>query len=97
MAHLCLQYKPFREYSNFRIVLVGATTNRLEVCIAVCLGSIYVSKLTLNLSLGFHASDNIVRLAHFFQTLSLCRIDLATHYHQVSNSPPPNLPSLYLL
>ena len=96
IAYLGLQYKPFRGYSNFPIVLVGATANRLEICIAVCVGPIYVSKLlALDLSLGFHASDNIVRLARVFQALSLCCKHLQTYYDGVSNSAPPKLSCLY--
>jgi hypothetical protein len=41
------------------------------------MGPIYVTKLlTLDLSLGFHASDNMIRLARVFGALSRCRIDL---------------------
>jgi hypothetical protein len=91
-----LQYKRFREYSNFPIVLVGATANRLEISIAVCVGSIYVSKLlALDLSLGFHASDNIVRLARVFKALSLCRVDLQKYYDEVNNLTSPRLSCLY--
>ena len=65
VACLCLQFKRFRE---FCIVLVGATANRLEISVAVCVGSIYVSKLlTLDLSLGFHTSDNVIRPARVFE------------------------------
>ncbi len=96
IAYLGLQYKPFRGYSNFPIVLVGATANRLEICIAVCVGPIYVSKLlALDLSLGFHASDNIVRLARVFQALSLCCKHLKVYYDGVRNSAPPKLSGLY--
>ena len=66
-VYLSSQYKCFREYCNFPIVLVGATANRLEISVAVCVGPIYVTKLlSLDLSLGFHASDNIIRLARVF-------------------------------
>jgi len=96
IAYLGLQYKPFRGYSNFPIVLVGATANRLEICIAVCVGPIYVSKLlALDLSLGFHASDNIIRLARVFQALSLCCKHLKVYYDGVRNSAPAKLSGLY--
>ena len=96
IAYLGLQYKPFRGYSNFPIVLVGATANRLEICIAVCVGPIYVSKLlALDLSLGFHASDNIVRLARVFRSLSLCYKRLQAYYDGVANSTSPKLSCLY--
>jgi hypothetical protein len=90
-----LQYKHFREYSNFPIVLVGATANRLEISIAVCMGSIYVSKLlVLDLSLRFHASDNIIRLARIFKALAHCRVDLRKYYDRVAKFLPPKLSCL---
>ena len=39
--------------SNIPVVLVGITANRLEISIAVCIGSLYVSKLLLPFLLGF--------------------------------------------
>ena len=51
--------------------------------------------LTLDLSLGFHASDNIIRLARVFQALSRCRVDLHDYYDGVRTSPPPRLSCLY--
>jgi hypothetical protein len=96
VAYLCLQFKRFREFCNFPIVLVGATANRLEISVAVCVGSIYVTKLlTLDLSLGFHASDNIIRLARVFGALSRCRADLKNYYDGVTNLDSPRLSCLY--
>ena len=96
IAYLCLQYKRFREYSNFPIVLVGATANRLEISTAVCVGPVYVSKLlVLDLSLGFHASNNVIRLARTFKALSRCRADLRKYYDGVNNLFPPKLSCLY--
>ena len=51
--------------------------------------------LTLDLSLGFHASDNIIRLARVFGALSRCRLDLRDYYARVSNLTPPRLSCLY--
>ena len=96
VAYLCLQFKRFREFCNFPIVLVGATANRLEISVAVCVGSIYVSKLlTLDLSLGFHASDNIIRLARVFEVLSDCRIALQRYYDEVGRLRTPRLSCLF--
>ncbi|KAF8340881.1 hypothetical protein F5887DRAFT_1225861 [Amanita rubescens] len=65
------KFKRFREFCNFPIVFVGATANRLEISVAVCVGPICVTKLlTLDLSLGFHASDNIIRLGSCLWSLS---------------------------
>jgi hypothetical protein len=96
IAYFFLQYKPYREYSNFPIVLIGVTANRLEISIAVCVGAIYVSKLlTLDLSSGFHASNNIVCLARVFRVLSICRVDLQTYYDEVNSLAHPKLSCLY--
>ena len=96
VAYLCLQFKRFREFCNFPIVFVGATANRLEISVAVCVGPIYVTKLlTLDLSLGFHASDNIIRLARVFGALSRCRADLKHYYDRVRNLNFPRLSCLY--
>ena len=86
----------FREFCNFPIVFVGATANRLEISVAVCVGPIYVTKLlTLDLSLGFHGSDNIIRLARVFGVLSRCRADLKIYYDRVRNLDFPRLSCLY--
>ncbi|KAF8335524.1 hypothetical protein F5887DRAFT_989005 [Amanita rubescens] len=89
-------FKRFREFCNFPIVFVGATANRLEISIAVCVGPIYVTKLlTLDLSLGFHAFDNIIRLARVFGALSRCRADLKNYYDRVRDLDFPKLSCLY--
>jgi serine/threonine protein kinase len=93
---LCLQFKRFREFCNFPIVFVGATANRLEISVAVCVGPVYMTKLlTLDLSFGFHASDNIIRLARVFGALSSCRADLKKYYDGVRNLDSPRLSCLY--
>ncbi|CAA7257512.1 unnamed protein product [Cyclocybe aegerita] len=90
------KYKRFRGLCNFPIVLVGATANRLEISLTVCVGPIYVTKLlTLDLSLGFHASDNIIRLARVFSVLSSCRTDLQIYYDNASKLEAPRLSGLY--
>ncbi|KDR76199.1 hypothetical protein GALMADRAFT_210854 [Galerina marginata CBS 339.88] len=92
----CDQYKPFREYCNFPMVLIGATANRLEISIAVCVGPIYVTKLlTLDLSLGFRASDNVIQLARVFKVLSRHRVELQSYYQNVKNSASPRLSCLF--
>ena len=96
VAYLCLQFKRFREFCNFPIVFVGATANRLEISVAVCVGPVYMTKLlTLDLSFGFHASDNIIRLARVFGALSSCRADLKKYYDGVRNLDSPRLSCLY--
>ena len=95
-SSLVLQFKRFREFCNFPIVFVGATANRLEIAVAVCVGPIYVTKLlTLDLSLGFHASDNIIRLTRVFGSWSRCRAELKSYYDRVRNLDFPRLSCLY--
>lgn len=96
MAYFFLQYNHFREYSNFPSVLIGVTANRLEISIAVCVGPVYVSRLlVLDLSLGFHASDNVIRLARTFKALSVCRTNLRKYYDDINDHLPPKLSCLY--
>jgi len=77
----------------FPIVLLGATANQLEISIAVCNQA---SKLlVLDLSLGFHASDNVIRLTRTFKALSCCRVDLRKYYDRVTRLLPPKVSCLY--
>ncbi|KAG5636817.1 hypothetical protein H0H81_006764 [Sphagnurus paluster] len=82
------EYRPFREYSNFPIVLIGATANRLEIAVAVFAGSTYVTKLrTFDFSLGFHASDNIIRLARLptsYTLLYISQPDTPRSFHDIT-------------
>ncbi|KAF8172668.1 hypothetical protein BJ912DRAFT_993599 [Pholiota molesta] len=81
----------FREYCNFPSVLIGITANRLEIAIAVCVGSIYVTKLlTLDLSLDFHASDNIICLARVFKVLKCHLLGLKEYYRSIKTTPAPS-------
>ncbi|KAF8880351.1 hypothetical protein CPB84DRAFT_1874841 [Gymnopilus junonius] len=90
------QYKSFRKYCNFPSVLIGITANRFEISIAVCVGPVYVTKLlTLDLSMDFHASDNIICLARVFKVLRRHRLELEKYYQSVKTSPPPKLSCLF--
>jgi serine/threonine protein kinase len=93
-----LQCKAFWEYCNFPSVLIGITANRLEIAIAVCVGSIYVTKLLmLDLSLDFHASDNIICLARVFKVLRHHQLDLKEYYRSIKTllAAPPTLSCLF--
>lgn len=70
----------FQRHQEFIITIVNdhciltflSTSLRFNVCI----GSVYAMKLlVINLFLGFHASENIIRLADVFKALSRCRSD----------------------
>ncbi|KDR71452.1 hypothetical protein GALMADRAFT_143725 [Galerina marginata CBS 339.88] len=78
------------------MVLIGATANRLEISVAVCVGPIYVTKLLmLDLSFGFHASDNAIRLARIFKVLSRHRTELENYYQSVKSLASPRLACLF--
>lgn len=51
--------------------------------------------LTLDLSLGFHASGNIIRLARVFKVLSRHRVELEKYYQSVKTSASPKLSCLF--
>ncbi|KAG5651027.1 hypothetical protein H0H81_010155 [Sphagnurus paluster] len=64
------KYKPFRDFCNFPTVLLGIAENRIDTSMAVCIGEIHVTKLlTLDVIVGFLASDNIIHLARVFKAL----------------------------
>ena len=50
---------------------------------------------TLDLSLGFHTSDNIIRLARVFEVLSDCRKALQRYYGEVGRLRSPRLSCLF--
>ncbi|KAF8956121.1 hypothetical protein BDZ97DRAFT_1672053 [Flammula alnicola] len=90
------KYRHFQEFCNFPTVLVGVAENRIDISIAVCVGEIHVTKLlTLDVTAGFFASDNIVRLARVFKALSCCQKDLALYYGEVRQKTTPPLSSLF--
>jgi len=64
--------------------------------VAVSIGRVYVTRLlVLDLSFGFHASDNIIRLARVFKVLGQCNDSLRTYYDEIKVSLPPKLLCLY--
>ena len=51
MVYLSFQYKCFRGYCNFAVVVVSTAANRLDISVDVCVGLIFVTKLlSLDLS-----------------------------------------------
>jgi hypothetical protein len=86
----------FREFCNFPIVLLGVAENRIDISIAVCVGEIHITKLlTLDITSGFLASDNTIRLARIFKALSYCRKDLTCYYDEIGQETAPKLSSLF--
>lgn len=85
-------------YCNFPIIVIGISANHLETSVAVCIGPMYVPVtrlFTLDLSLGFHISNTIMRLVRVVAAFSLCRMDLKSCNDGVINSAPPRLSSLF--
>jgi hypothetical protein len=94
MSHICrfehrsLQFKRFQKFCNFPIVLVGVTSNRLDILrrrlrrTDLC---DQVTHLTPDPPLWFYAADSIIRLARVFWALSRCRVDLKVYYDGVRN------------
>ncbi|TFK23838.1 hypothetical protein FA15DRAFT_641962 [Coprinopsis marcescibilis] len=92
----CSKYDNVRGSCNFPVVLIGIADARLQVSIAVCIGSIYVSDLIyIDLSRGFHGSDTAVRLARIFKALSLCLQALEGHYNRIVPSTPSDTSFMY--
>ena len=78
------------------MILVGASANRLDIGCAVCVGPIYAAKLlSLDLTLGFHASNQILQLARVFKVLSTTLSELMTYYTRIFTSVSPH-PVAYL-
>lgn len=84
------------EHSNFPIILIAATANRLEIAVAVSIGQIYVTRLlVLDLSFGFCASENIIRLARVFKAVRCAFENLDAYYENLANTLPQKLSCLY--
>lgn len=70
LTFLSGQFKPLQGSCNFPVVLLAISGARLQVSAVVFAGSVYVtSLLTLDISSGFYASQNILRLARVFTAL----------------------------
>ncbi|EGO20791.1 hypothetical protein SERLADRAFT_477272 [Serpula lacrymans var. lacrymans S7.9] len=81
------QLAHFQGSCNFPVLLLGLSGNRIEIGVAVCVGSIYASRLVaFNITPGFHLSENIIHAARIFRCLSSCRAALAAHYRAVQGN-----------
>lgn len=79
------QFKPLRGSCNFPVILLAISGARFEISIAVFTGSVCVtSLLTLDISSGFYASRNILRLARVFAALSKGFAELRDYYATIS-------------
>ncbi|KDR71642.1 hypothetical protein GALMADRAFT_254023 [Galerina marginata CBS 339.88] len=90
------KYKQFREFCNFPIILVGVADIHIDISIAVWVGEIqFTTLLTFNVTAGFLASDNAIRLARVFKALSSCQKALALYYSEVGQKKTRPLSSLF--
>ena len=67
------QYSEFCQWSNLPVVLLSIAGNRLEVSTTVFTDAVYADKLlSLDLRLGPHGPDNVLRVARIFMVINRC-------------------------
>src|ERR1700679_1883742 len=77
--------------SNLPIVLLGLAGNRLEVSTAIYTNAVYADKLlSIELMLGLHAQENVLRVARIFAAISKCMNGLRVLYRSLPNSTKQN-------
>jgi len=74
--------------SNLPVVLLTIAGNRLEVSTAVFTNAVYANKLlSIELLLGSHPRDEVLRVARIFMAISKCTAGLRTLYMNLETSP----------
>jgi len=82
------QYSEFSSRSNLPVVLISIAGNRLEVSTAVFTDAVYADKLlSLELRLGPHGPDNVLRVARIFTAIKKCANQLSTLYGKLEALP----------
>lgn len=90
-----MQFKQWRDVTNFPVVLLGIAGHRIEIAIAVCVGPIYASRIFIcDTSKGFRQYDNCLKLTRVFKALRTCIDSLGNYYGTLSTNSPSIL-SLY--
>jgi len=70
------------------VVLLSMAGNRLEVSTAVFTDAVYADKLlSLDLRLGPHGPDNVLRVARVFMAISVCAKRLREQYSGLERLP----------
>ena len=88
MAELSLQYPPFARRSNLPVVLLSVAGNCLTVSTAIFTNAIYADKLlSIDLYLGAHGSENVLRVARIFHAIKECTTQLCEHYKGLEKLP----------
>ena len=74
------------------MVLLTMTGNCLTVSIAVCTNAVYADKLlSVDLNLGVHGSDNVVRVARIFMAIRGCTERLGALYGKLEAEKCPRV------
>ena len=72
-----LQYSGFLSRSNLPVVILGMAENHLTISTAVYTDALYADKLlAIDLYLGFHGPDKILRAARIFMAINKCTEEL---------------------
>ena len=83
-TELSPQYLPFISQSTLPVVILTMTGNCLAISTALYTTAIYVDKLlSIDLHLGVHGSENVVRLARIFMAVRGCVERLGVRYGEL--------------
>ncbi|KJA26392.1 hypothetical protein HYPSUDRAFT_319166 [Hypholoma sublateritium FD-334 SS-4] len=90
------EFKLLQGACNFPVVLLAISGACLQVSAVVFAGSVYVtSLLTLDISSGLHASQNILRLPRVFTALSKGFTELRDYYAKIFVSTVIDISAVY--
>ena len=85
------QYPGRLQRTNHPVILVGIAGDHIELGSAIFLGDgvHHSTPFSQRLRLGFHAHDNVFRLAQAFMAISLAAKSIANYYTDIKKHPPP--------
>ena len=85
------QYSGRRLKTNHPVILIGLAGDHLELSSAIFLGDdVHQSApFAQRLCLGFHAHDNIFRLAQAFKAVTIAAKSILGYYADLNRYPPP--------
>ena len=92
VANLHLQYSNLIKRTNLPVVLLTMAGNCLTVSAAVFTNAVYADKLlSIDLYLGAHGSENVVRVARVFMAIQKCVERLCTLYGKLESEERPRV------
>ena len=107
LPHSCFHYSSLRHVkqyrkrlgqSNFPVILLTMPGDRLVVSTAIFTDSVYANELfSMNLRVGTHVADDVLRVARVFMALGKCIEGLCWGYNDLSQSAKEVLPARVLL